>query len=163
MPRSRGFVRWGHRRTSGIGHPIVIGLVVVMLLFVVLLFVPTGTYNVSVTIRMTQSQFIVGSVYTVNSVSGTVTGQSSVIDLSALGFAFATLASQYVLTVTIAGHTVSKSETKFLPSLSLGVVMPVVDTVTVGYIPKGEATIVATLTVNGQQQGAATSTICVGC
>lgn len=153
-----------HRSRMGIiAHPVILAIVVIVLAVGVLSFVPSGSCNVTATVSMTESQFIIGSYYSVNGVSAQSTGYSSILNWGTAGFTLPALSANIVLTVSVAGHSTSKSETKFLPTLSIGVNQQISDTISVGYVPTGQQTVVATLTVGGAQQGSASQTIDVGC
>ena len=124
-------------------------------------FVPSGSCNVGATVTLSAVQFVVGSYYSVNGVSATTTGYSSLLNWGALGFTTGLTAND-VLAVTIAGHTAVKGEDQLLPTLSIGG-HSATDTLTVGYVPQGQQTVVAVLTVNGQMQGSATTSVNVSC
>jgi hypothetical protein len=123
--------------------------------------VPSGSCNVTASVSLTAIQFVLGSYYSVNGVSATTTGYSSLLNWGALGFTTGLTASD-ILTVSIAGHTAQKGEDQLLPTLSIGD-HTATDSVTVGYVPMGEQTVTATLTVNGQQQGSSSTTTDVSC
>ncbi len=145
----------------GVAASWVIWLVVGLGIVGALSFVPSGSCNVTAEVSLQADQFILGSYYSVNGVTATTTGYSSIINWGALGFTTGLTASD-VLTVTIAGHSAQKGENQLLPTLSVGS-HTATDSVTVGYVPQGNQTLTATLTVNGQQQGSASTTVDVSC
>jgi len=140
----------------------IIIIVVASIAVVALCFAPSGSCNVAATVKMSEINFVIGGYYSVNGVSAVNAGYSSIINLGTLGLTPPALTYSYDLTITIAGHTAQKDESKILPTLSIGA-NSVTDTVTIGYIPPGEQTVLATLTINGAQQGSATTNINVGC
>jgi hypothetical protein len=146
-----------------VGHPfLLIAIVVVAAVVGVLSFVPSGTCNVSAKVSMSEVQFIVGSEYSVNSVSASNAGYSSVLNWGTLAFTWPALTSKEILTVSVGGHSAQRDETQVLASLSVGS-KSVSDTVTVGYVPKGEQTVTADLVVNGADQGSQSTTVDVEC
>jgi hypothetical protein len=150
----------------GLGGLIIAMIALGVIIFAALFFVPSGSCNVSVTVSMTEVQFLVGSYYSVNSASAVVTGYSPILDLTALfpgGITWPSLSATITLTVSIAGHTASKAETKFLPSLSIGENDNIQDSLTIAYVPQGQQSATAILDVSGTQQGSASTSINVGC
>ena len=146
----------------GIVHWFIALIIILPAAFVALCFIPSGSCNVSATVSMSETNFIIGGYYTVNGVTAQNAGYSSIINLGTLGITPPALSYSFALTVSIAGHVTTHDESKILPTLSIGS-NSVTDTITVGYIPQGEQTVTATLTINGEQQGTQSTNIDVSC
>jgi hypothetical protein len=146
-------------------HIVAITIAAIVVIVAVLFVAPAypTSYDVAVTVNMSEVQAIIASYYSVNSVSGATAGQSRFIDINALGIVWGSVSASDSLQVCVGGHCKTLSESKLFPTLPTNTNLNVQTTVTVGYVPPGPQMITATLTVNGANEGSSSGTVCAGC
>lgn len=147
----------------GIGKFGVIALIIIAAV-IALVFIPIPGYsNVRVTTTLGETCVIACS-YSVQSVSGTVTGSSTFIDLGAwftLGVAPPCIDCQYKVTASLSnGQSASASETKFVSNL-FNVNYQDTLTMSIAYVPVGSYTVTVSITLQGSVVATGTGSLMV--
>jgi hypothetical protein len=146
---------------------IIIAVIVAVVLLAVVFLIPlpllgVQSYNVDVSISMSEAGALGFEYYTVNGVAATQGSGSTLAQLvdPSLGFTGPSLTTGYVAQVCVGSHCSSASETKILANI-IPNYNSVSDTLTVSGVSPGTYTVTGTLWVNGASQGTATSSVTV--
>lgn len=156
-----------------LAHPYVVagvavGVAAIALVLLPLPWIGIASYNVAVTTELSETCVLGVCDYGVVSVSPTVTGPATVIDLggwlgTGLSVAGPCIDCQYKLTTAFSagGPSASAEETKFVPDLFA---IDQTDTLTqsFAYVGAGEFTVTATLYLDGAQVASGSGSVEVG-
>lgn len=149
-------------------HIVVVAAIIAAAVLAVGSFAPLpGYYNVStaVTMEVTSISFLTGQIaaYGINGVSPSTTGNSAVLDWSALCFICTSfITSSLSLKVCVGTHCNTISETKFNSIADVEIGYTVTDSVTVGYVPAGTYSVTATLYSSGSVAATGSGSVTVG-
>jgi hypothetical protein len=144
---------------------VAVALVVLLLIVGVLAVVPLpGYYDVKVSVGSWELSAIIVDDFGISSVNGQTTGQSSVVDLAALGLAPPAITAVFKMTVCVGSACTSKSANQWFPSLPVinGGQLFVTNDFALGYVPAGDQPITVTLTQSGSTVATGSGTMCVG-
>jgi hypothetical protein len=152
-----------------VAHPILWVVVAIAVAVAALSIIPyPNAYNVQVNVTSHELSFVLFNEFGIDSVSGSTTGTSPILDWSTwgLGFGLPAIAATFVMTVCIEQtHCGSKSRGEWFPTVPIvnGAQATALDEFTIGYVPSGcNQPISVTLTQSGSTVASGSGSVNVG-